>query len=600
MTSYWSHLTHRAGNRTSPTKAIMGPLVLLIFTLALVTLTLSCPFSLHSGDVSSTTAIFQASFSHPSCRLDAASLSAAATVEVSTTSNFTTYILNSSVSIVAYRGIDPREFPGSYVAKISLSDLTPSTRYHYRFTSETGIISPIGSFKTLHAADDSSPFNFIHMSCANANPYPIAAAIKAYANTQDPDFALFNGDVVYADRFWVPDDAEFDNVVKCCKQPVPTADYYRSLYEDQRDDVYAGEGFPEVLRTVATFFNWDDHGVNDDYAGQDGDARITENVIPAAGAMLPDRVPKRLVEAQYLLGYEAFFENSAVTPGDKLQEADTAEGLRNPETRKFRRFRPHPDVEVFILDLRQYRDIPVPSVGLLPILPTGLTADTLCAADSNPELSIFCNSLPKPIIDQEGYRDANKTLLGPEQKQWLKKSLGKSDAKFKLVVSSVMILEWYLAPSDRWEGYYQERQEVLDFIENENIQNVVFLVGDVHASIYSRVNPGRAPAIYEFTTGPIGGSTLGSSMGSLAAPLAMFIKTIGGNGHLLPDGEEKPVKFVNLDKSNFMSVSYNDNKLIIRAIGMDGKIVVDNFGTTGEFVLEAEETLASVEPSVTS
>lgn len=573
--------------------------ILIIVTLCFAALARACPFSLHSGDVSATTAIFQASFFHPSCRSDPASLSANVTVDVSTTPDFTTYIFNSTVSVFAYSGIDPRQFPGSYISKISLSDLTPSTRYYYRFTSDTGVVSPVGSFKTLRAAYDAPPFNFIHMSCANANPYPIAAAIKAYADAQDPDFALFNGDVVYADRFWVSADAEFDNVTKCCNQPVPTADYYRSLYEDQRDDVYAGDGFPQVLRTVATFFNWDDHAVNDNYAGQDGDVRSIVDVVTAAGATLPDRVPKHLMEAQYLLGYGAFFENSAVTPGGKLQENDTAEGLRTPETRIFRKFCPHPDVEVFILDLRQYRDIPVPSVGFLPILPTGLSAETLCDADINPEFAALCSILPSPIANQEGYRTANKTFLGPEQKQWLKKSLRNSDAKFKLVVSSVMILEWYVAPSDRWEGYYQERQEILNFIESENIQNVVFLVGDIHASIYSRVNPGRAPAVYEFTTGPIGGSTFASSVGMLAGPFALFIKTFGGNGHLLSKDEEKPVKYVNLDKSNFMSVSYDNNKLTVRTIGMDGEVVVDSFGTSGEFVLEAEKGIASKEPSET-
>lgn len=396
----------------------MIPHLLAIFTLSLVRTTHSCPFSLHSGDVTATTAIFQASFFHPSCRSNPASLSANANVEVSETSDFTTYIINSKVPVTANDGTDPRELPGSYVAKISLSDLEPSTRFYYRFTSETGIVSPVGSFKTLRAAEDSSAFNFIHMSCANKNPYPIAAAIEAYVKAQDPDFAVFNGDVVYADRFWLPVDAEFDNVTKCCRQPIPTADYYRSLYDDQRDDVYAGEGFPEVLRTVPTFFSWDDHAVVNNFAGQGADVRRVDGDTLADMTTPADRAQENLALLQYL-GYKAFFENNAVTPGKTLQGIDASEDLRVAETRIFRKIRPHRDVEVFILDLRQYRDVPVPFTGVLPILPLNLTVETLC----NGIYFFLCSSTRETIVNQEAFRSANKTILGSAQKKWLKKSL---------------------------------------------------------------------------------------------------------------------------------------------------------------------------------
>lgn len=43
------------------------------------------------------------------------------------------------------------------------------------------------------------------MSCANINPYPISGALTVHAIARKPDMTIFNGDVVYADRAWLPD-----------------------------------------------------------------------------------------------------------------------------------------------------------------------------------------------------------------------------------------------------------------------------------------------------------------------------------------------------------------------------------------------------------
>lgn len=336
--------------------------------------------------------------------------------------------------------------------------------------------------------------------------------------------------------------------------------------------------------------NWDDHAVNDNVAGQDGMPLAITEMIPSAGSVLPDRVPRHEIEAQYVLGSRAFLENMGVTSGQHLQEVDAVEGLGRAESRIFRRFRAHRDLEVFILDLRQYRDTPVPAVGFLPVVPKGESAEMLCDEETNGEIAFLCGTFAQPVVSQEGFREANRTMLGEVQKEWLKRGLKESKARCKIVVSSVQILEWYLAPGDRWEGYWQERGEILGFIEEEGIKNVVFLVGDVHAAIYSRVNAGREPAVYEFTTGPVGQATLGSVLGPLTGPVEKFLMRYGGNGHLVGEGEEQPVKFATLDAPNFMSVEIGGGKLKIRTIGMDGEVVEDQFGNRGEFELELEET----------
>lgn len=542
-----------------------------------------CPFHLMSGDVTATSAYIQSSLRSPSCRPDPTSLSAKVKVRVSAFRNLSNPILESNVSVFAYAGIDPREFPGAYIAKVILENLNPNTPYYYRFVDQLGNKSPVGSMRTLPVTN--VPVHFLHMSCANVNPYPVAGALYRFIRDEKPQFNIFNGDTVYSDRYWLPANfTAFNKVQKCCQFPIPSIDYFRSLYEDQRDRDYAGEGFPAALRLIPTFMTWDDHAVYDNYAGSSNNVLSIVDSLPKGSEITEvERVPPHTIEALFKSGYQAFFEFNSVKPGYVLQTEDFVPGLTHPERRIFRKFSAGPDVDVFILDLRQYRDAPVPANGTLPILPKGLPPTFFCdGPNADP---VLCAIFEGPIFNQDSIREANKTLMGHPQKEWLKAGLKNSTAKFKIIVSSVMMLEMFITPSDRWEGYWKEREEIINFIESENITGVNVLVGDIHASIFSRINPGREPAIHEFTTGSIGGGTLGISLGDLSVLFAQFVTTFGANGHLLPQGAEPVIKFANLDTSNFMSVMIENKKMVVRCIGPDGKVVVDKFGNRGEYIV---------------
>ena len=82
--------------------------------------------------------------------------------------------------------------------------------------------------------------------------------------------------------------------------------------------------------------------------------------------------------------------------------------------------------------------------------------------------------------------DTNRTLLGDRQLQWFKQKLTASGARWKLIGNQVMIspLRFLGTPlnQDQWDGYPAERTKVLRHIENGNIDNVVFLTGDIHSS----------------------------------------------------------------------------------------------------------------------
>jgi alkaline phosphatase D len=95
--------------------------------------------------------------------------------------------------------------------------------------------------------------------------------------------------------------------------------------------------------------------------------------------------------------------------------------------------------------------------------------------------------------------DPDRTLLGAEQKQWLKDQLTTSGAKWKVVGQQVIFAElnvgWAAIQDpnttydetesiflDIWDGYPAERAELITFVDTSEIDNVVVLTGDFHSS----------------------------------------------------------------------------------------------------------------------
>jgi phosphodiesterase/alkaline phosphatase D-like protein len=93
--------------------------------------------------------------------------------------------------------------------------------------------------------------------------------------------------------------------------------------------------------------------------------------------------------------------------------------------------------------------------------------------------------------------DATKTMLGPDQKAWLKDSLNRSGATFKVIFSSVPFN--YCKPIDDWEVFATEREELFSFIATEGIRGVVLVSADRH---YLAVHE-HAGGLTEFHLGPL-------------------------------------------------------------------------------------------------
>ena len=69
------------------------------------------------------------------------------------------------------------------------------------------------------------------------------------------------------------------------------------------------------------------------------------------------------------------------------------------------------------------------------------------------------------------------------------------------------IQQLYILPYDTWEGYAAERAEILNFIRDQGIRNVIFLTTDGHQNVMKGVFIDRftdpVPVAYEAMTGPI-------------------------------------------------------------------------------------------------
>ncbi|HEY6086088.1 MAG TPA: alkaline phosphatase D family protein [Nitrospira sp.] len=327
-----------------------------------------------------------------------------------------------------------------FTISIPLDGLKPSTRYRYQILmdesnrspgSSPGALAALGEFTTLPDPTRSVAVSFIWSGdlggqerCRQGEAgYPIFDVMSAH----HPDFFLFLGDVIYSDGL--------------CPSPpnAPGADFLaRSLPEYRAKHRYQ-HGAPALRRFLGAtplYVIWDDHEVKDNFSG------------PFEGHMIEGR--------------QAFREYWPI----QIDSIDPH--------RMYRTVRYGADLELFILDTRQYRS-------------------------RNRDLD-----------------SADKTMLGAVQLNWLLAGLRSSTATWKAIVTSVPLSIPKPGPDsnpgfDGWAGgsdgtgFVRERQIIADAIVANKIKNVVFLAADVHyvqANTYDPDRDGKAD-FSEFVVGPL-------------------------------------------------------------------------------------------------
>lgn len=118
-------------------------------------------------------------------------------------------------------------------------------------------------------------------------------------------------------------------------------------------------------------------------------------------------------------------------------------------------------------------------------------------------------------------REDSAAYLSRPQMEFLKRRLRDSPCQFKVVMNSVPMTrmpDLWIQQGDRWQGYALAREEILNFLEDNDIDNVWFLSGDFHIGFVGRVEQtGFRSRLWEIAVGP---------GGNLGNPIMAFV--LGG------------------------------------------------------------------------
>ena len=316
-----------------------------------------------------------------------------------------------------------------FTARTFIKSLKPDRQYFYRFVTEHSK-SPVGRFKTAPPLDSNKPIRIAFYSCQHYEA-GFYNAQRAIANEKDLDLVLCLGDYIYeySDGKGVRRDTSGNN-----------HDGDTQLLNEywQKYRIYKADKDLQAMHAAHPFLStWDDHEVEDNYAdGQPSSAQQDPSTTQLKH--YPRRVPFAEREAN---GHRAFFN---YMPRSRFK------GDRN---RIFEEYRLGKLVDLLLTDERQYRDRqPCNDVQITP-----------------------------PCTDG----DSPRTMLGERQLDWFLQNLKGSPATWKVWGTQLMVMATRLAPGvpaqvDAWDGYGYERKRILDFILDNNVQNVVAVTGDIH------------------------------------------------------------------------------------------------------------------------
>jgi alkaline phosphatase D len=375
-----------------------------------------------------------------------------------------------------------------YTARAMLEGLKPDTAYYYRVwfsrselyqdnsTSTLLSDSLSGTFRTAPAPDHSSPttkpISFIfaadlggqrHCRQSDTGGYSIFKNMKELS----PDFFIANGDMIYAaDKCpvegpsdnWKNIPGNFSGIADPdvnWTNIEQVRDTYLKHWQYNRADPY----LQSFLQNVSMYSQWDDHEVINDFGA----------LWQYWNSFNKDRKDYANLVNE---GRDAFFNYSPMYRN--LDEKD----------RIYRSFNWGPNLDVFILDARSYRS-------------------------------------PNNLAD---IPNNNKTMLGSEQLHWLKQSLMDSSAIWKVISSDVPIsvptgANASILGRDGWAngndtnyssktGFENELQQLLAFLDEINIKNIVFVTTDVHfpANILYEIDAngdGDKLIFHELISGPL-------------------------------------------------------------------------------------------------
>jgi alkaline phosphatase D len=324
---------------------------------------------------------------------------------------------------------------------IEVAGLEPGRTYWYRFRAENAE-SPVGRTRTAPAPGQPvSRLRFAAAACQHWM-YGHWAAYRRMVD-DDVDFVLHLGDYIYE----APSSsaAAVRQKVRDVPIDVPkTPADYRRMHAWYKTD----PAIQAVHAACPWIAIWDDHDVENDYAGDHA----------------PGRPPTAAFLRQRAAAYQAYWEHMP------LRNAQRPLG---PDALLYRRLKFGSLIDLIMLDERQYRS-PLPCPPPAPALDRSrLVSASECADAFDPQ----------------------RTMLGPSQESWLARSLVEpAHARWLLIGQQLMFSPFERKmksgtgfSTDGWEGYAAAHQRVVDLIAARPSRDTVVLGGDIHGFVASNV-----------------------------------------------------------------------------------------------------------------
>jgi phosphodiesterase/alkaline phosphatase D-like protein len=327
-------------------------------------------------------------------------------------------------------------------AKVRHQGLTPQTRYWYRVLAASGV--PItGTFVTPAEPGEKKGLRF----CVEGDwrgdlaPYP---AIRNAAGMSF-DFSVELGDTIYAD-FSSP-----AVPVDQCRTIEEFRDKHREVYTE-RDGLNA---LGQLRDSTATYAMLDDHEVIDDFAGG-ADPATDPRFQPTTASYINDT---ELFET----GVQAFVEYEPIE--DERYGVSLGDPRVAGENKFYRQRQFGDDAVMLLLDARSFRDPELEN----PDVMDQASLDAFLAASFEPG---------RTMISEPQLADLEADLLAAEA----------AGVTWKFVMIPEPIQNLVAGnPRDRYEGYAYERSQVLAFVKDEGLHNVVFVAADIHGMIVNNL-----------------------------------------------------------------------------------------------------------------
>ena len=326
---------------------------------------------------------------------------------------------------IVRRGSSTARPSGAFSVHVEVSGLQPARWYFYRFIAD-GEVSPVGRTRTAPAVGDNpGRLRFGLGSCQHFE-HGFYGAHRHLA-AEDLDLMVFVGDYIYEGA------GRAGDVRRHVGGEARTLTDYRNRHAQYKTAEY----LQRLHAAVPWLVTWDDHEVDNNYAGTRDEA------------LDPDFRTRRAA------AYQAYFEHMPL----RKQARPTRSGVVLRARHDFGQL-----ARFHVLDGRQHR---------------------------TPQACQLRGRGGARIIDGRcrELRDPERTMLGHTQEQWLARGMATTAERWNFLAqqtlmarAGVMVGGRRRFSSDPWDGYPAARDRLFDAITSNGLGSCVVLSGDAHAA----------------------------------------------------------------------------------------------------------------------